>query len=101
MPVSYDDGELYGLMWEYYQNTGPKLSEPPAPSKGSNIASRPIMVMATEKSKKVLFEFAEVQEQGLLSKFKPLGSQWVSDKDLDKQKVGNQAGPVKLSVGET
>lgn len=81
LPILYDDGEVYSVAWELYELVVPRLNEAPDVSGGSKVAGRPIVVMASEKSKRVLYEFSEVTREGNLTKMRPVGAKWISSGD--------------------
>jgi membrane-bound ClpP family serine protease len=87
LPILYDNGEIYQQAWQLYEMIIQKLNNPPANPTGAKIVSHPIMVIGTEKSKYVLFELSEVIPEGALTKFKPLGANWISSNTLDAKKA--------------
>jgi len=82
LPVLFDDGDVYSAAWELYELVVPRLNQPPDVTGGSKVAGRPIVVMATEKSKRVLYEFSEVTREGNLTKMRPVGAKWISSGEL-------------------
>ena len=86
LPVVFDDGEIYAETWKLYTQMNEKLLAAKPVPPGTKAISHPILMLGTENSKSVLFEFNELQQEGALAKMRPIGGQWFSSKNLPKQK---------------
>jgi len=82
LPVLYDDGGVYDTAWALYERVIQKLNAPPEAAPGSAMATRPIVLMGTERSKRVLFEVSEVTREGAVTKFRPRAAKWISSNEL-------------------
>jgi hypothetical protein len=64
----------------------PKIKCPPELQPGDKVITHPIVVLGTESTKRVLFEFREAIQEGELTKFRPLGANWIASGDLNNAK---------------
>jgi hypothetical protein len=87
LPITYDEGEVYQKAWQLFELFNSKLNVPPEAIDGSQIASRPILLLGTEKSKHVLYEIDQITKEGALTKFKPVGARWISSDEIEIEKT--------------
>jgi len=88
LPILFDDGEVYKIAWQLYETVSQKLNIPPEVPAGSKVATRPLLVMGTEISKRVLYEICEPIQEGAVTKFRPLGARWFSSREQKDKNAG-------------
>jgi hypothetical protein len=86
LPVVFDDGKLYESAWALCQHVSRVLDEAPQVPPGRKIAARPIFVMATAQSKRVLYEFCELKPDSAIVTYKPVGAKWFSSSDFPERR---------------
>ena len=86
LPVVFDDGRVYESAWALCQHASRVLDKPPQGPPGRKIAARPIFVMATAQSKRVLYEFCELKQDSAVVMYKPVGAKWFSSSDFPERR---------------